>query len=519
MKLRLIVAALSVPLSLGLVPSAVADEWQLVLSDRDRRVEIDRASIFDSDRGTKVSWGRVVLSPDEARKSGYATIRALNRYDCANRSFFTIKRVYLDGAGRVIREEAVTDASPVLVARNSVDERMWREVCRPPTVSDLEKLAVAAEAKAKAAPAVKPQASAGIKPDAPARAAPGVAAATPAAAPAKPAPTPQPAVRAADYKPADAGSVPSRDKVAEAVAVPAGGGTPAAAPMPVQRPAPATQSASVADAAPRPLSPAVSASSSPPASVPATSPARAESSRPTPAAQAARAAAALTDSRWSYEGDTGPEHWAKLRPDWKLCSEGSRQSPVDLREGVAVDLEPVRFDYRTTRFRITDTGNTLQVNVGEGMGIEVRGRRYELTHLTLHRPSEERVGGRAADMSAHFHHRDLDGRLATVAVMLERGAEANPLLQALWNNLPLEKGSGYMPATTIDLGAFLPASPAHFLYMGSQTTPPCTEGVLWVVMKTPVPVSDEQLGIFARLYPRNSRPIQPANGRLILESR
>lgn len=518
MKLRLIAAALSVPLSLGLVPSAAADEWQLVLSDRDRRVEIDRASIFDSDRGTKVSWGRVVLSPDEASKSGYATIRALNRYDCANRSFFTIKRVYLDSAGRVIREEAVTDTSPVLVARNSVDERMWREVCRPPTVSDLEKVAVAAEAKAKAAPAARPPAGAGIKPDAPARAAPGVATVTPAAAPAGPSSAARPTVRAADYKPADAASAPSRDKVAEAAGAPAGGSTPAAAPMPVQRATPAMRPAPAVDAAPRPLGPAASAPSNTPTTAPAANPARAESSRPTPAAvQAARAA--LADSRWSYEGDTGPEHWAKMRPDWKLCGDGSRQSPVDLREGVAVDLEPVKFDYRTTRFRITDTGNTLQVNVGEGMGIEVRGRRYELTHFTLHRPSEERVGGRAADMSAHFHHRDLDGRLATVAVMLERGAEASSLLQTLWNNLPLEKGSGYMPAATIDLGAFLPASPAHFLYMGSQTTPPCTEGVLWVVMKTPVLVSDEQLGIFARLYPRNSRPIQPANGRLILESR
>lgn len=543
MKLRLIAALSCMPLFVGLIPSAAADEWQLVLSDRDRRVEIDRASIFDSDRGTKVSWGRVVLSAEEAKKAGYATIRALNRYDCANRSFFTIKRVYLDGAGRVIREEAVTDTSPVMVARNSVDERMWREVCRPPTVSDLQKVAAAAgRSAAEAKPAEPPKKAAPVAPIAAAPAAatktppatpaaapmPKTPPASPAAAPATPTPAasakaaveaPQP-VKQADYHPGDAAVAPARDKVAQAPRAEVSGAiaaTPAAAPMPPAARAPASP---IESAAPARL-PAPSPAPQPPVAV-----ARSETPRPavapslTTLSPTARAAlAAMTEPKWGYDGDTGPEHWAKMRPDWRICSEGNRQSPVDLREGVAVDLEPVRFDYRSTRFRVVDTGTTLQVNVGEGMGIEVRGRRYELTHFTLHRPSEERVGGRAADMSVHFHHRDAEGRMAVVGVMLEHGGPPNPLLQTIWNNLPLEKGSGYMPAASIDLGGFMPANPAHFLYMGSLVTPPCTEGVLWVVMKTPVLVSDEQLGIFSRLYPRNSRPIQPANGRLILESR
>lgn len=227
----------------------------------------------------------------------------------------------------------------------------------------------------------------------------------------------------------------------------------------------------------------------------------------------------MPDDGWSYAGDTGPDRWSSLRPDWKLCSEGRRQSPIDLRDGVAVELDPVKFDYRPTRFRVTDTGNTLRVNVGEGMGMEVRGQRYVLESFSLHRPSQERVGGGASDMEVHFHHRSADGDLATLGVLLERGAQRNALLQAVLNNLPLEKGSAYMPEAMIDLGAFLPASPAHFLYMGSLAAPPCTEGVLWVVMKEAAIVSDDQLEIFARLYPRNSRPIQPTNGRLVLESR
>jgi carbonic anhydrase len=237
------------------------------------------------------------------------------------------------------------------------------------------------------------------------------------------------------------------------------------------------------------------------------------------AEKAAREALASKGVQWSYEGETGPANWGKLRPEWAICGEGTRQSPIDLREGIGVDLTPLQFDYRETRFRIIDTGQTLQVDVGPGMGAEIRGVRYELEHLRFHRPSLERVGGQASSMVVNLHHKAADGRVAIVGMMLESDGAEHPLIQTLWNNLPLERGSHYMPEVTIDLAAFVPQSPGHYLYMGSLPTPPCTEGVLWVVMKEPVKMSETQLGIFARLYPRNGRPIQPRNGRLILESR
>ncbi len=227
----------------------------------------------------------------------------------------------------------------------------------------------------------------------------------------------------------------------------------------------------------------------------------------------------VSDAAWSYEGATGPEHWGRLRPDWSLCAEGRRQSPIELGGGVVVDLEALRFDYRETQFRITDTGRTLEVRVGEGMGVEIRGQRYELEHLEFHRPSLARVGGQASDMAVHFHHRDAAGRMAVVAVLLEGAFGGHPLIQSLWNSLPLERGSSYAPASPIDLASLVPASPAHYLYAGSLVTPPCTEGVVWAVMKEPVKISAEQVRVFARLYPRNGRPIQPLNGRLVLESR
>jgi carbonic anhydrase len=206
-----------------------------------------------------------------------------------------------------------------------------------------------------------------------------------------------------------------------------------------------------------------------------------------------------------------------MKPEFAKCSTGARQSPIDIRDGIKVNLDPVQFDYKPSGFRVIDNGHTVQVNVGQGNSIEVMGRRYELVQFHFHRPSEERIDGRQFDMVAHLVHKDIDGRLAVVAVLLDRGS-AQPLVQTIWNNLPLEKGEEVAARSTIDLNDLLPAERNYFTYMGSLTTPPCSEGVLWMVMKQPVQLSAEQIGIFARLYPMNARPIQSVAGRLIKES-
>jgi len=222
-------------------------------------------------------------------------------------------------------------------------------------------------------------------------------------------------------------------------------------------------------------------------------------------------------AHWDYAGGAGPESWGQMKPEFAKCSSGTRQSPIDIRDGIKVDLDPVQFDYKPSAFRVVDNGHTVQVNVGPGNSIDVLGRRYELVQFHFHRPSEERVNGKQFDMVAHLVHKDIDGRLAVVAVLLDRGS-AHPLVQSVWNNLPLEKGDEVAARTTLDLNTLLPTERSYFTYMGSLTTPPCSEGVLWMVLKTPMPISNEQIGIFARLYPMNARPIQSASGRLIKES-
>ncbi len=220
---------------------------------------------------------------------------------------------------------------------------------------------------------------------------------------------------------------------------------------------------------------------------------------------------------WSYEGELGPRNWGKINPEWIKCSTGNRQSPIDIRDGMKVDLEQINFDYRPSGFNVVDNGHTIQVGISGGNFITIMGRTYELLQFHFHRPSEERINGRSFEMVAHLVHKDSEDKLAVVAVLIERG-KAQGLIQIIWNNLPLEKHSTNSPPTVIDMNDLLPTRRDYFTYMGSLTTPPCSEGVLWMVMKEPVQASGSQLALFSRLYPMNARPIQANSGRVIKES-
>ena len=228
-------------------------------------------------------------------------------------------------------------------------------------------------------------------------------------------------------------------------------------------------------------------------------------------------AAAHTATHWSYQGAAGPQTWGGLKPEFTLCGAGQRQSPIDIRGGLAVDLDPVKFNYQATPFGVIDNGNTVQANVAAGNHIEVGGKRFELVQFHFHRPSEERIDGRQFEMSLHLVHKDGQGRLAVVAVLMDKG-EPQPAVQKVWNNLPLEKGEELSARAPLELAELLPTDRRYYTYMGSLTTPPCSEGVQWVVMREPVSMSPEQIDLFARIYPMNARPAQQVSGRRILQS-
>ena len=222
-------------------------------------------------------------------------------------------------------------------------------------------------------------------------------------------------------------------------------------------------------------------------------------------------------AHWSYQGAAGPQTWGGLKPEFSTCAKGQRQSPIDIRGGLAVDLDPVKFSYQASPFAVIDNGHTVQANIASGNAIEIGGKRFELQQFHFHRPSEERIDGRQFEMSLHLVHKDEQGRLAVVAVLFDKG-QAQPAVQRVWNSLPLEKGEELAARAPLELVDLLPTDRRYFTYMGSLTTPPCSEGVQWVVMRQPMTMSPEQIELFARMYPMNARPVQQASGRRILQS-
>lgn len=222
---------------------------------------------------------------------------------------------------------------------------------------------------------------------------------------------------------------------------------------------------------------------------------------------------------WTYSGPNGAEKWGSLDKAFAACSLGQRQSPIDIRHTVRADLPAIQFAYKATPLSIVDNGHSIKVDTADAGGITIAGESYALQQFHFHKPSEEKLNGKAYAMVVHLVHQSKAGKLAVVAVMFEAGKE-QALIRTLWSNLPLEQEQPLvLPDIKIDPTLLLPAKRTYYTFLGSLTTPPCTEGVLWLVLKTPVQVSREQLAGFGTIYKNNARPIQAVNGRLIKESR
>lgn len=225
---------------------------------------------------------------------------------------------------------------------------------------------------------------------------------------------------------------------------------------------------------------------------------------------------------WDYEGPRGAEHWSELDAAYRTCNNGHEQSPVDIRDPQKASLPAIRFEYIGEPLRyVINNGHTIRVNYHDGAGggsfLVVGAQRYQLTQFHFHRPSEERVHGKTYDMVLHLMHQGSKGEIVGVAVFLMAG-RANPTLGQIWQHMPKSEGQEAVSGVTLNPARMLPQNTAYYRYQGSQTAPPCSEGVTWLVLKTPVEISPEQINSFAALYPHDVRPVQPLNGRVVLES-
>ena len=228
-------------------------------------------------------------------------------------------------------------------------------------------------------------------------------------------------------------------------------------------------------------------------------------------------AAAAAASDWGYTGAEGPEHWGELAPEFATCETGRLQSPFDIRADITADLSPIVFNYGRVALYVENTGHTLQVNTASENRIEVDRVSYELLQFHFHTPSEHLIAGERFPMALHLVHRSAEGAYAVVGVMLDYGDE-NPAIAALWTAASPEPGESRADGLA-DLNDLLPVDRRYYRFMGSLTTPPCTEGINWHMMAEPVTVSRAQVAAFQAIFPMNARPLQPENNRLVVSAR
>lgn len=232
------------------------------------------------------------------------------------------------------------------------------------------------------------------------------------------------------------------------------------------------------------------------------------------------AAPAYADSggHWGYAGDTGPAHWGALSEDYHACGEGAAQSPVNIRRAVHSKAQPPATRYGPIPLRVVNNGHTVQVNYGKGASMQVDGKTYQLLQFHFHSPSEHQLDGGPFAMEAHLVHRADDGTLAVIGVLMREG-EANPVVERIWAHVSDEVGHEVtVPGQTVDASDLLPPRSGVWHYPGSLTTPPCTEGVWWLVMKNIQTASQEQIRKFTHaMHHPNNRPVQPVNARLVVK--
>lgn len=228
-------------------------------------------------------------------------------------------------------------------------------------------------------------------------------------------------------------------------------------------------------------------------------------------------ALAAEGSRWGYSGDEGPEHWGDLDAKYSTCSSGKNQSPVNLTGMIESDLSPIAINYQARGHEILNNGHTIQVNYKPGSNITVGGHTFELKQFHFHSPSENTIEGHSYPMEAHFVHADKDGNLAVIAVMFKE-SEKNAELEKAWAFMPGHTDEKRSLTENVNANLLLPRDHAYYRFNGSLTTPPCSEGVWWLVMKYFNTASKKQIEKFTHtLHDPNNRPLQPVNARAILK--
>lgn len=222
-------------------------------------------------------------------------------------------------------------------------------------------------------------------------------------------------------------------------------------------------------------------------------------------------------AHWAYEGKEGPENWAKLKPEFATCDAGRNQSPINIDAVIDAPLKPLKGIQKVAAKEILNNGHTVQANFKFGNMLLLDDVPYQMKQVHFHAPSENTIKGKSFPLEAHFVHADKNGNLSVIGVMFKEG-KANSGLEKLWAQMPKDTGAPIPLKAKVSAGEMIPDNRDYYRFSGSLTTPPCSEGVRWLLLKTPMTASKEQITAFeAVMKHHNNRPVQPLNGRLVVE--
>lgn len=236
---------------------------------------------------------------------------------------------------------------------------------------------------------------------------------------------------------------------------------------------------------------------------------------------AAKGAHAGAPSHWEYTGPTGQRYWSELDQSNLKCVDGSAQSPINIAHATLTPLAKITYDYNLAPVKVRNNGHTIQVDYLPASGydggkITLENKVYKLRHLNFHRPSEHTINGRQFPMEVQLVHQADDQSLAVVGVLMDIGLH-NGAFDAIWAAMPQKPDTAEVADKPFSANSLLPRSLSTLRYQGSLTTPPCFEGVLWLLMKTPITIAQTQVQQFRKLFEFNSRYTQPLNGRDVYE--
>ena len=230
---------------------------------------------------------------------------------------------------------------------------------------------------------------------------------------------------------------------------------------------------------------------------------------------ASQSPTATAKAEWSYSGATGPENWASLSPEYAACGNGKEQSPINIERPTQTTNANPLVKYTATEATVVNSGHDIGLVSPPGNEMTVGGTPYEVESSHVHLPSENLLNGKQFDGEFHFKQVSADHKYTVFTLFVTTGA-ANPAWQPFIDAANVPVGDTNGKKVSINWSQLVPSTLRSTIqFPGSLTTPPCTEGVTWLVAPTPITMSKSQLDTLRAVYNNNDRPTQPLNGRPI----